>query len=307
MERRLGRGLDSLIANTVRPDDTSTQEVLLAEIRFNPNQPRKVFDEKALAGLAQSIRQHGVLQPVVVRKKGAAYDLIAGERRCRASLQAGLKAVPAVIVDAEGVAVLEMALIENIQREDLGPLEEALAFSDLLVASEMTHQQLADRLGKSRSVISNSLRLLELPPSLKQYLADGLLNAGQARTLLGVSDPAERERLGDEAVTDQLSVRELERRVRGAGAPSSARSGSTSPRGSGTATARSGKAATPKPLGNKSHYEEKMRNLYGTKVMVAEQDGRGEVKLSFYSARDRDRLITMLLSADQAAGAFHED
>lgn len=297
MERRLGRGLDSLIANTIASDESSTQEVALAEIRFNPNQPRKFFDEDALAGLAQSIQQHGVLQPVVLRRASGGYDLIAGERRCRASKLAGLTAVPAVIVEAEGVAALEIALIENIQRENLGALEEALAYADLLAASDMTHQQLAGRVGKSRAAISNSLRLLELPDSVKQFLGDGLLSAGQARTLLAVSDPAAREQLAEEAVTKQLSVRELERRVRGPEATSS----KSSPR------RRSASGSTPKPLGNKAHYEEKMRNLYGTKVTVAEQDGRGEVRLSFYSTRDRDRLITMLLSADEAAGAFHEE
>lgn len=291
MNKRLGRGLDSLIARTIESDEVSSSHVSLAEIHFNPNQPRKVFDEKALTGLSESIRTHGVLQPVVLRRAASGFELIAGERRCRAARLAGLTQIPAVVMDAEGARILELALIENIQREDLGALEEASAFAELLAAGGMTHLELAKRLGKSRAAISNSLRLLELPDVVKGYLAEGLLSASQARTLLALPEAADREFLAGEAVEKQLSVRDLERRVKKPGAAKARkRSGSAA------------RAAEGPTLHNRSHYEERLRNLFGTKVTINDDDGRGEVRLSFYSDRDRDRLIHVLLTADASSG-----
>lgn len=291
MNKRLGRGLDSLIARTIESDEVSSSKVSLAEIHFNPNQPRKVFDEKALAGLSESIRTHGVLQPVVLRRAASGFELIAGERRCRAAGLAGLTQIPAVVMDAEGARILELALIENIQREDLGALEEASAFAELLAAGGMTHLELAKRLGKSRAAISNSLRLLELPDAVKGYLVEGLLSASQARTLLALPEALDRELLAGEAVEKQLSVRDLERRVKKPGAAKTRKRSNSAAR-----------AAEGPTFHNRSHYEERLRNLFGTKVTINDDDGRGEVRLSFYSDRDRDRLIHVLLTADASSG-----
>lgn len=298
MKKRLGRGLDSLIARTIDQEDLAqSHDVGLDEIHFNPNQPRKVFDEEALAGLSESIRLHGVLQPVVLRRLAVGYELVAGERRCRAARAAGLSRVPAVVLDADEEQVLELALIENIQREDLGPLEEAAAYADLLSASGMTQIELSKRLGKSRAAISNTLRLLELPDAVKQFVGEGLLSAGQARTLLALREPDERVQLAEEAVAKKLSVRELERRVKG---PVKAGGGRSKSAG------KAARASVQPTLHNRSHYEERLRNLFGTKVTIQDAEGRGEVRLSFYSDADRDRLIHVLLTADASVGEISE-
>ena len=285
MEQRLGRGLDSLISSTVEAESPRVSEVDLDKIRVNPKQPRQSWNEGGLEELANSIKLHGVIQPILVRRSGDHFDLIAGERRYRASRIAGLTRIPAHETDAKGVHSLELALIENIQREDLNALDEAAAYRQLLLQSQMTHQELAERVGKKRATVSNALRLLELPSELQALLTEGLLSAGQARAVLGLKDKGLMVELAEQASVEGWSVRELERRVR-----------------QGTPKKKAKKASgEPKVRTEISRYEEDLRNIYGTKVNITEDEGRGEVRLVFYSATDRDRLLHHLLTGEADA------
>ncbi len=224
MTRRsgLGKGLSSLIppAEAVdQPDQPSYVEVAIEEVVPNPFQPRVHFDEDTLAELAASIAELGVLQPILVRRVDDRYQLIAGERRWRAARRAGLTTVPAVVRTSDDVSAVEQALVENLHRADLTPLEEAAAFSQLIEDFELTHDEVAQRVGKSRSAVTNTLRLLGLPPGVQHLLADGKLSAGHARALLGTPDRALQERLARQAADEGWSVRTVEEAIRAATTP----------------------------------------------------------------------------------------
>ena len=298
MEQRLGRGLDSLISRTIQTDSAGgggPQEIALEEIRINPNQPRRVLDDAGLEGLAISIENHGVLQPIVVRQVDGGYEIVAGERRYRATRLAGKTSIPATVVDAKGMRSLELALIENIQRENLTPLDEATAYHSLITSSGMTHQELAEQVGKSRTTITNSLRLLELPEDVRDLLAAGDLSAGQARALLGAPDEETMATLASQAVSAGWSVREVEEQVRG-DRPVAARKPKGSKKGK--------KAAEDEPSGkggaikNQEHYENELRLRFGTRVQIHDKGGHGDIRLTYYSAEDRDRLLHLLLSME---------
>ena len=294
MESRLGRGLDSLITRTVQPTgESNAQEVSLADIRVNPRQPRRVINDAGLEGLAVSIQNHGVLQPIVVRVVDGGYELIAGERRFRASRIAGKSSIPATVVNAEGVRSLELALIENIQREDLSALDEALAYQQLVLSTGVTHQELAERVGKSRTAITNSLRLLELPDEIRDLMGSGQLSAGLARALLGAADPDTMRKIAEEAVEGRFSVRQVEELVRG-DKPKAVRRARGSKRRPGRKEEAGPGAGV---LSNRAHYEDELRLRFGTKVRVHEAGGRGEIRFEFYSDADRDRLLHLLMTA----------
>lgn len=288
VDRRLGRGLDSLISRTTVEVGAGSPagrlvEIPVAMVDPNPDQPRKSMNEATLDGLAASIKAHGVLQPIVVQARGTRYELVAGERRLRASKRAGLETVPAIILEVGPDKSLELALLENIQREDLGALEEASAYDALIERLGLTHQALADRIGKSRAFVTNSLRLLELPDAVKRLVQSGALAAGQARALLGAPTPADVASLAIEAARNHWSTREVESRVRA------------------LSKARGGRQARRVHTEMKSRSSEELRTLFGTKVTVRENDGRGEVALAFYSAQDRDRLLHLLLIGGRSA------
>lgn len=218
MARRsgLGRGLGALIPNEVVGDRSSALlEIPVVAIRPNANQPRSIFDEDSLAALTASIREVGVLQPILVRSiDESSYELIAGERRWRAARRAGLPTIPSIVRDSTDEQSVEQALIENLHRQDLNPLEEAGAYQQLIEDFGCTHDALAARIGKSRVTITNTLRLFQLPPSVQKLVGDGQLSAGHARALLGTPDRAFQESLARKAVTEQLSVRAVEEAVR---------------------------------------------------------------------------------------------
>jgi ParB family chromosome partitioning protein len=222
MARRsgLGKGLGSLIPSDAGLGGAEALEgavmmdLEVASISPNPHQPRVHFDEETLSELAASIAQIGVLQPILVRQVGDAYELIAGERRWRAARRAGLSVIPAVIRPTDDISSIEQALVENLHREDLTPLEEAAAYQQLVEDFEMTHEQVALRVGKSRSAISNTLRLLGLPPAVQRLLADGRLSAGHARALLGTPDRVFQEQLAKVAADEGWTVRGVEEAVR---------------------------------------------------------------------------------------------
>lgn len=205
----LGRGLGSLIPTLSQPEEAQIREILIGEISPNPNQPRKSFDQKPFKEMVLSIREFGVVQPVVVRPKKSGYELVAGERRWKAAKEAGLTKIPAVVRSSSDIESLEMALVENLQRENLNAIEEALAYRRLIEDFQVTQAELAPRLGKSRASIANTLRLLQLPEKVKQFIIQGNLSSGHARALI----PLEREKqvkLADRTVKENLSVRQVE-------------------------------------------------------------------------------------------------
>ena len=214
----LGRGLGALIpAGELRPTATSVglEEVLVGSIRPNPLQPRSHFNEESLAMLADSIKELGVLQPLLVRALDESqYELIAGERRLRAAKRAGLQTVPVIVRDADNATSLAHAIVENIQREDLNPLEEAAAFQQLIEDFELTHEDVAVRVGKSRASVSNTLRLLQLSTGIQRYVRDGQIKMGHARALLGTPDRMLQEHIAKRIVKEDLSVRAVEELVR---------------------------------------------------------------------------------------------
>jgi ParB family chromosome partitioning protein len=214
----LGKGLGALIppgaAEHHAPAISGYREIPVASIKPNPYQPRDAFDEEALGALADSIREVGLLQPVLVRPVEDGFELIAGERRLRAAKRVGLQTIPALVRETDDNTALEQALVENVQREDLNPLEEAAAYQQLIEDFELTHEQLASRVGKSRAAISNTLRLLQLPPSIQVAVRESHLSMGHARALLGTPDRAFQESLAKRAIKDEMSVREVEEAVR---------------------------------------------------------------------------------------------
>lgn len=220
----LGKGLSSLIPPGESDVDADEEDAVLrdlavADITPNPNQPRVHFDEESLAELTASVQQIGVLQPILVRPVGSGYELIAGERRWRAARRAGLAMIPSVIRQGDDLASVEQALVENLHRQDLTALEEAAAYQQLIEDFELTHEQVAERVGKSRSAVTNILRLLGLPPSIQHLLADGRLSAGHARALLGTPDRSLQEELAREAADEGWTVRMVEEAVKRGGAP----------------------------------------------------------------------------------------
>ncbi len=207
----LGRGLDSIFVENTAPADSGVTMLRIADLEPRKNQPRKVFDKDALAQLAESIAAHGVIQPVAVRESaGGFYEIIAGERRWRAAKMAGLSEIPAVVFTADDQKTAELALIENIQREDLNPIEEAKAYEKLLSEYGLTQEKLSASVGKSRSSIANSLRLLELTPGALDLLTNGKISVGHAKVLLGLDDRDMMDSLAEEIAANELSVRETE-------------------------------------------------------------------------------------------------
>ena len=217
-KKGLGRGLDAIFQDNAFPEEQSTSRdrltVPISMIDTNPDQPRKAFDTEALAGLADSISANGLLQPILVRERGGRYEIIAGERRYRASRMAGLNEVPVIIVEADDVSTAKFALIENLQREDLNAYEEAAAYKALMTEYSLSQEEISTTIGKSRSAIANSLRLLDLPDTIVKYLISGMLSAGHCRALLGLKDRTNMLPLAEKCIAKELSVRDVESAVR---------------------------------------------------------------------------------------------
>ena len=284
----LGKGLNALIpvGGSDEPpssDGSGLRMIPIGSIVPNPNQPRVHFDEAALEDLAKSIKAIGVLQPILVRPSNGGYELIAGERRWRAATSAGLTEIPAVVKVTDDMSSTEQALVENLHRQDLTALEEAAAYRQLLDDFSLTHDQVATRVGKSRSAISNALRLLTLPASIQEVLADGRLSAGHARAILGVSDRTVQERLAKEAVARQWSVREVEDAVR-ASADDSA-DPKKKRRGGGTQQLRE-----PGLL----ELEQLLGEHLSTTVSVTMSGKRGKVTIEFADLEDLERIYNAM-------------
>lgn len=283
MEKRLGRGLGSLLGEPPAGEDL--RELELDRIRPNPFQPRKSLDPVALEELAESIRNHGVLQPLAVRNQGAGFELIAGERRWRAARIAGLPRVPVVVRQAvSDHQMLEWALVENLQRRDLDPIERAQGFQAMQRGLEMTQEQVASAVGLKRSTVTNHLRLLELPEVVQASIARDLLSMGHARALLSLREPAEQVRFMEQSVREGWSVREVERRVQQRQGGS--RKGAMQP------TPPPSSASTP-PWA--AELERRMRENLGTKVTLQPSgDSRGRIVIDYFSREALDRLCLIL-------------
>lgn len=281
-QRRLGRGLEALIG-AAQPTSTAASElqrIPISRIRPNPYQPRREFDPAALAELEASIRANGLLQPITVRRKGDSYELIAGERRLRAVRNLDWKDVHAVVRDFDDQTMLVLALVENLQREDLNPIEEARGYQRLLGEFSLTHQDVADAVGKDRSTITNLLRVLTLPDHVQQLVVSGKLSAGHARALAGI-EHVDALAIADQVVSRGMSVRqteELVRKKRGAPTPAKA------------------EAANGKRSAIVRQLEDELRHYLQTDVQIELRgDANGAVRISFYSPDDLDRIMGMMI------------
>lgn len=285
MARRsgLGRGLGALIPPAPPTGESALREIPLASVRTNPFQPRNHFDEESLAALAASIAEVGVLQPILVRPLAPggehAFELIAGERRLRAARRAGLQTIPALVQNTDDMGALARAVIENVHRADLNPLEEAAAYKQLIEEFDLTHEEVGARVGKSRAAITNALRLFALPPSVQKLVATGELSAGHARALLGTPDRAFQEALARRAVAEGLSVRDVEEAVR-------ARSPEPAP-----AAARPARRLRPPGL---LELEELLSTHLDTRVKVDMGPRKGRVVIEFASLEDLERIYRVM-------------
>lgn len=295
MARRsgLGKGLGALIPSEVAAadDDASLRDLLVSQIDPNPHQPRDHFDEETLVALTASIAELGVLQPVLVRPSAEGrYELIAGERRWRAAKRAGLQAIPAVVRLIDDTRSLEQAVVENLHREDLNPLEEAAAYQQLIEDFQLSHDDVARRVARSRSAVSNTLRLMQLSPGIQKLVAESQLSAGHARALLGTPDRAFQEALARRAVVDKLSVRDVEEAVRArSGSEAGADAGDVgegAPRGPGTASEAQRRLRPPGLL----ELEELLSDRLDTRVKVSMGAKRGKVTIDFSSLEDLERI-----------------
>jgi ParB family chromosome partitioning protein len=275
----LGRGLSSLIPGAA--EDGGLLEIPVSAIAPNPRQPRVDFPEETLAALARSIREVGILQPVVVRRRDSGYELVAGERRLRAAKMAGLATIPAIIRESDETEALREALIENIHREDLSPLELAAAFQELLEELGVTQETVAERLGYSRAHIANTIRLLSLPPDVQRLLAEGKIQAGHARALLGLPDDEARSMLALRVAAEGLSVRQVEELVR---------SYSEHPAG----TAKPSQKSRDPVLGE---VEEILSEQLATRVQVLLGRRKGKVIIEFASTEDLERIVSEIIGS----------
>ena len=287
-KRGLGRGLNALI-NT--GTDTESKEnakenneykevfVNISLVEPNRNQPRKEFDKNALSELANSIKQYGILQPIIVQKNEDMYEIIAGERRWRAAKEAGLTEVPVIIRDYDKQKIMEISIIENIQRENLNPIEEAMAYQSLMEEYGLKHEELAERVSKNRSTITNSMRLLKLSDNIQQMIIDGKISAGHAKVLLSVENTSEQEKIAQELISKSLSVRELEKLVKQYIKPRKK---------------KKSKDDKDYSLFYKE-YEDRLKDILGTKVQINTKDkNKGRIEIDYYSAAELERIVELL-------------
>ena len=307
--RRLGRGLEALISTARQQRETppaegqsttgggsDLQHVRIADVSPNHFQPRRTFTEAELAELEASLRSNGLLQPITVRPMGQGkWELVAGERRLRAAARLGWTEIPAVVRDFDDRAMLTLALVENLQRSDLNALEEAEGYQRLIDDFGLTQQQVADAVGKDRTTITNLLRVLSLPPSIRTMVEQSLLTTGHARALLALRDPRRQQELAAEVVAKQLSVRQTEARARGsAGEPAPAEKSPATRNGAPASTTKSTDPAVRR-------LEEQLRRRLQTDVSIQQTgDGKGTVRLTFYSADDLERLLDLLLGGTRS-------
>ena len=276
----LGKGLSALIPDEVENLEYNTSNTLISinMIKSDVDQPRKSFDSEKIAELTESIKTHGIIQPLILRKKSEnQYIIVAGERRWRAAKLAGLKEVPAIIMELTDKDVLEISLIENIQRQDLNPIEEALAYRKLISEFKITQEELSKRIGKSRVAIANTIRLTNLDNRVQQYLIDGIITEGHGRALLAVSNEELQYELAQQVIDDKLSVRELERIIK--------------------RISEEKKNENNNKLELNPYYKElknQLQNYFGTKVNISNKKNRGKIEIEYYSEDDLQRILDII-------------
>ena len=296
----LGRGLEALFADSVpvtrevKPLETASkpakksaekadpaetvQYISIHDVKPNANQPRKIFDEEKIAELAASIKENGIIQPLIVRKKGKGYEIVAGERRWRASVKAELKEVPCIVRELDDEQNMLLAIVENMQREDLNPMEEAEGLNQMIAAYGLTQEQVSKSIGKSRPYIANSLRLLKLPEEIRDLISDGSLSAGHGRTLVSVPDEARQIEIARKILKDGLSVRETEKLAAEKEEPGKKRRG-----------------RKPKDP-DVARVEADLKEALGTRVNIKRTGKKGKIEIEFFSRDELERLIEMLES-----------
>lgn len=299
-KKGLGKGLDSLIPDNksakaskteIKSSDSSVKEesgsgeqmMNINKVEPNRDQPRKKFEEDALMELADSIKQFGVLQPLLVKKRKDYYEIIAGERRWRAAKMAGIKEVPVIIKDYTDQEIVEIGLIENIQRENLNPIEEAVAYKRLLEEFNLKQDEVAERVSKSRTAVTNSMRLLKLDDKVQQMIIDDMISTGHARALLAIDDKNQQYELATKVFDEKLSVREIEKLVKDIKNPKQPKA--------------------KKVVENEFLYEElanKMKDVMGTKVNIASKgNGKGKIEIEYYSEDELERMFDMIMSIER--------
>ncbi len=290
----LGRGLGALIPSDVTDDSDATfQTVAVASIHANKYQPREHFDEETLDSLTNSVRELGVLQPLLVRKDGDGYELIAGERRWRAAKRAGLQDVPVIVREADDTSSLEQALVENLHRQDLNALEEAAAYQQLIDEFDFTQAKIAKRVGKSRSAIANILRLLALPTGVQLFLSDGRLSAGHARALLSLDTEAEQIALAERVVSEDLTVRDVERLMKGESlteAPADTTPDSPAPSDAASSGTTPGTTRAPALL----ELERLLSERLDTSVGVSLGSKKGKIVIDYADLDDLERIYRII-------------
>lgn len=281
MARGLGKGIGALFPTetleNLQPNEDHIEKVDLQKLVVNPFQPRKTFDNEAIEELAQSIKEHGIIQPIVVRKKGKKYEIVVGERRFRAAKLANLGEIPAIIRDLTENQMMELAILENLQREDLTPIEEAEAYQSLIEKLNFTQEELAKRLGKSRPYITNHLRLLQLPDEVIQLISNGELSMGHGRTLLGLKNKRRIPEVADRVIKQALNVRQLEALIKQLNEEVS--------------------RETEKPAKKDIFVqatETQLRERFGTNVQIKKSKNKGKIEIEFYSEDDLERILEIL-------------
>lgn len=278
MAKGLGKGLDAFFANMDADTEESIQDIKIKELRPNPYQPRKHFQPEAIEELKESILEHGILQPLVVRKSIKGYEIVVGERRYRAAKQAGLETVPAVVRELSEQQMMELAVLENLQREDLNPIEEAAAYQTLMEKLSLTQEEVAKRLGKSRPHIANHIRLLSLPKQIQELISNGTISMGHGRALLGLRQKAKLPLLVDKIVKESLNVRQLEKLIQQLNDNVS--------------------RETKKPEKKKDRFirerEHQLRERFGTTVNIKQTKNKGKIEIEFFSKEDLERLLDLL-------------
>ncbi|MBG9451799.1 plasmid partitioning protein ParB [Cytobacillus firmus] len=277
MAKGLGKGLNAFFNNAETESEETVQEVKIKDIRPNPYQPRKVFEKEAIEELKQSILEHGILQPIIVRKSIKGFEIVVGERRYRAAKEANLEKVPVVVRELTEQQMMELAVLENLQREDLTPIEEAAAYQLLMEKLKVTQEELAKRLGKSRPHIANHVRLLSLPPKIQGLISDGKISMGHGRALLGLRKKEKLQALVEKTVKDGLNVRQLEQLIQQLN----------------DVSRETKKPAVQKDIFIKER-ESSLRERFGTNVHIKQSKNKGKIEIEFFSKEDLERIMELL-------------
>jgi len=278
----LGKGLGALIPEENLEEKNFNKEnginvISINLIKANIDQPRKNFDEEKIIQLSESIKEHGIIQPIILKKEGETYSIVAGERRWRAAKIAGIKEIPAIIMDLSDKEILEISLIENIQRQDLNPIEESIAYKKLIDEFNLTQEQLSNRIGKSRTSITNCLRLLNLDKRVQEYLIDGVITEGHGRAILSIEDKELQYKLAQSIIDECLSVREAEKLIK--------------------SIITEKKNLQPEAKAKNPYYidiKDKLENLFGTKVLLMDKKNKGKIEIEYYSKEDLQRILDIL-------------